>query len=83
MTVGNCEKERMDVYEARLLTRSIWSYVFGRRHFFVNTEYAAFEKPLWPACGASSVRVWSRYWQRWDTAAHPNNLGDVHWHDNW
>lgn len=67
----------------RLLTKSIWSYVFGKRNLFRNVHYAAYEKPIWPNCGAASVRVWERFWLRWDVSAHPNNLRDERWHDDW
>lgn len=80
---GNSEKERVDNLDVRTLTKSLWSYVFGRRSLFLNAQYAAFDKPIWPSCGAASVHVWSRFWLRWDVSAHPNNLSDTPWHDDW
>jgi hypothetical protein len=82
-SVGNSEKERMETLDVRMLTKSVWSYVFAQRDRFTNPGYAAFEKPLWPNCGAASVKVWERFWMRWDISAHPNNLGDLRWHDDW
>ena len=73
----------MEALEVRLLTKSIWSYVFGKRNLFLNVHYAVYEKPIWPNCGAASVRVWERFWLRWDVSAHPNNLRDERWHDDW
>lgn len=55
--VGNSEKERVEDLDVRTLTKSLWSYVFGKRALFVNPQYAAFEKPIWPACGAASIQV--------------------------
>jgi len=112
----------------RTLTKSVWSYVFGRRNLFANPRYVAFEKPIWPSCGAAAIQVciascllqlilecsvgnvprrlrptrtdfsisdllpvvlfpqlqvWSRFWLRWDPSAHPNNLSENPWHDDW
>lgn len=73
----------MEVLEVRMLTKSIWSYLFSNRDRFLNGSYRKFDKPLWPNCGAASMRVWERYWLRWDSSAHPNNLGEERWHDDW
>jgi len=54
---GNSEKERVEDLDVRTLTKSLWSYVFGRRSLFVNTQYAAFDKPIWPSCGAAAIQV--------------------------
>uniref|UniRef100_A0A7S3HCL5 Myotubularin phosphatase domain-containing protein n=1 Tax=Spumella elongata TaxID=89044 RepID=A0A7S3HCL5_9STRA len=81
--LGNSEKERVEDLDVRTLTKSLWSYVFGKRNLFVNPQYSAFEKPIWPACGAASIQVWSRFWLRWDSSAHPNNLAGNPWHDDW
>ena len=81
--LGNSEKQRNEDLEVRTLTRSIWSYVIAKRLVFVNVEYMAYPQPIWPACGAASMQLWSRYWLRWDSSAHPNNLSPTQWHDDW
>ena len=49
--------ERIEDLDVRTLTKSLWSYVFGKRNLFVNSQYSAYEKPIWPACGAASIQV--------------------------
>ena len=73
----------MDELEVRVLTKSIWSYVFGKRNLFLNIDFQEYPQPLWPACGAASMQLWNRFWLRWDSSAHPNTLAPTQWHDDW
>eukprot|EP00981_Chlorochromonas_danica_P003236 scaffold633_cov288-Ochromonas_danica.AAC.71 len=84
--LGNSERERIVVLDAPRHTISIWDYIMdGKRLFsFLNSQYDHYPQPLWPQTSLFNLKLWKRYWLRWDSAAHPNTLQQKKpWHDDW
>jgi hypothetical protein len=81
--LGNCEFERETELNVLEFTKSIWSYVLDNKAMYTNENYKAYGSPIWPSFAISSIVMWRRFWQRWDTSAHPNRLHVNPWHDDW
>jgi myotubularin-related protein 1/2 len=80
--LGNYEKMRAEL-EVKEKTVSIWSYVFEFKEEFLNHQYTPFLAPIWPCCSIAKIRIWDRFYLRWDPGAHPSSLSGLEWHDNW
>ena len=82
--LGNSEKERRIDFQVQELTQSIWSYTDEYKERFTNPSYEAYCNPIWPNTSMHRIKLWERYWLRWDMTAHPNNL-DARggWKDDW
>jgi hypothetical protein len=81
--LGNCEKERVAALNVRQSTQSIWSYVLHYEAQFTNPSYTFYAKPLWPRLLLRDIRLWDRFFCRWDINSHPHHVTGVEWHDDW
>mmetsp|Transcript_5160 Transcript_5160/g.7900 ORF Transcript_5160/g.7900 Transcript_5160/m.7900 type:complete len:898 (+) Transcript_5160:232-2925(+) len=81
--LGNSERQRVEQLNVRKSTQSIWSYVEHNRERFVNTNYRPYNNPLWPKYSQRCIRLWERFFCRWDPAVHPHSINGVEWHDDW
>jgi hypothetical protein len=81
--LGNSERQRKEVLKADKLTTSMWTYVFADSNIdkFRNENYKPSPKALWPS--VRKVRLWDRYWCRWDLDMHPRDCTDEKWLDDW
>lgn len=81
--IGNNEKERIQIYNVTTTTSSIWNYVFARREQFINLSYNANgERVLWPSVLLYEMRLWSRFWCRWNLSSNPRNATQA-WKEDW
>eukprot|EP00981_Chlorochromonas_danica_P010894 scaffold3531_cov235-Ochromonas_danica.AAC.2 len=84
--LGNSERERVAVLDAPSHTISIWDYIMDEKRLFnfLNSQYVHYPQPLWPQTSLFNLKLWQRYWLRWDSVAHPNTLQQKKpWHDDW
>lgn len=81
--IGNSYKQRHVELRAQECTQSIWSVVFERRDLFTNTSFSPYESPLWPSTSLKKIRLWDRYFLRWDPSCHPSGLSEEQWFDHW
>ncbi len=82
--LGNSDRDRRVEYQVQELTQSIWAYVEEYRDLFVNTSYEAYAGPIWPQTSMHRIKLWERFWLRWDMTAHPNSLDKKGaWRDDW
>jgi myotubularin-related protein 1/2 len=72
--LGNTDQERKMVYCVQENTQSIWSYVLHYRSQYLNPQYVKYENVLWPSYAYNHLKVWERYWLRYDLFSHPNSL---------
>lgn len=82
--LGNNEKDRRNSLLVPLLTQSIWAYVLEYRTRFTNKSFRPYDGPIWPSTSMHRMKLWERYWLRWDMTAHPNTLHlEDAWDDDW
>eukprot|EP01031_Cornospumella_fuschlensis_P044073 gene44073-53884_t len=86
--LGNSEKERVQQLKVKGMTNCIWDYVFSSHllPILTNPSYSPYPQPLFPPLHIHNLRIWTRYWCRWDMYAHPNKLGWGEykgWGDDW
>jgi myotubularin-related protein 1/2 len=81
--IGNSYRQRMVELRVQECTQSIWTVVFNRRDIFSNVSYKQYNGPIWPSCSLKKIRLWERYFLRWDPACHPNGIDDDAWVDSW
>jgi len=85
--LGNSDCERFASLQVQGSTRSVWAYVLDHRRAFCRTDpplFRPFPHPIWPQCGMARIKLWERFWLRWDAAAHPSRLSpDGLWRDDW
>ena len=84
--LGNSSREREVVLDVKNKTVSIWTYVLMKREMFTNGNFdAEFEEVVWPSTSIKQLKVWHRYFSRWDAEAHPRggNGGEEKWTDDW
>ncbi len=83
--LGNSEKERMIELQCQTNTVSIWSYVLTYQEIFKNKDYQRYQSPIWPSVAIHKMKIWERYWMRWDITSHPNALvpASHQWIDDW
>lgn len=81
--LGNCEKNRVEVLNVRRSTKSIWNYVLQNHGRFANSRYTYYDKPIWPRLMLRDIRLWERFFCRWDTNSHPHHITGLEWHDDW
>lgn len=81
--LANSDKERRVDLNVCNETVSVWSYVLEYKERFSNYMYRPYSSPIWPCCTISKLKLWDRYFLRWDPAAHPNWLMGEQWHDDW
>eukprot|EP01036_Dinobryon_divergens_P034666 gene34666-44827_t len=78
----NCSKERMELGLVGS-TQSIWAYVLQRKNeFSQKSGFEPFPHPLWPQLGQHMLRIWNRFWLRWDISAHPSRISGPQWEDD-
>ena len=70
--LDNCEKERHE-RKRKTTTESIWSHVLSDEHIkeFTNSEYVPTRATLWPSVNPRRIRIWERYYFRWDPSLWP------------
>lgn len=82
--LGNSDKERRVDFQVQELTQSMWGYIEEFHERFVNTSYEPYNAPIWPNTSMHRIKLWERYWLRWDMSAHPNTLdAQGPWRDDW
>jgi hypothetical protein len=83
--LGNTCKQRVQDLRAAELTASVWSYVLthAQARGFRNPTYVPHAGPLWPSCSIARLAVWDRYFNRWQSEAHPHTGFGEDWHDDW
>lgn len=82
--LGNCDQERQEIYHVQIATQSIWSHVIDNKHQFINSYYQYYDYPIWPSYTLSIIRLWHRYYSRWDIDSHPSKFShEGEWHDDW
>ena len=80
--LGNWEKQRVDL-KVQEKTTSIWAYVMKSTSLFKNNAYQPLPQPIEPTASLKKVRLWERYYCRWDSAMHPHELAGIDWIDDW
>jgi len=80
--LGNWEKQRADL-NVQEKTTSIWAYVMKSSSLFKNSAYQPLQQPIEPTASLKKVRLWERYYCRWDSAMHPHELAGIDWTDDW
>ena len=72
--LGNSEKARKLDLLADKQTVSLWSFALDERNAkaFKNPSSVASKEALWP--NPRKVRLWERYFCRWDNDFHPRNV---------
>mmetsp|Transcript_1686 Transcript_1686/g.3145 ORF Transcript_1686/g.3145 Transcript_1686/m.3145 type:complete len:1001 (-) Transcript_1686:1399-4401(-) len=81
--LGNCEVDRVDKYNVRQKTQSLWSYVLSQQKHFFNDKYRSGVDEaavIWPAFNPRSLQLWRRFFLRWTVNAH---MPATPWHDDW
>lgn len=82
--LGNNEKDRRNDLQVPLLTQSIWAYVLEFRGRFINKSFRAYDGPIWPSTSMHRIKLWEKFWLRWDMTAHPNSLQtEDAWENDW
>lgn len=81
--LGNSEKERKITLGVEQSTQSLWSYVLHPSNVmkFKNPNYQPTTVHIWPA--SSRVRLWERYFCRWEPADNPRVGSGLQWRDLW
>lgn len=69
--LGNSHKERHEELKVNERTLSIWDYIFSYKENFTNPNFSPCSTPIWPSTSISSMKVWKRFWLRWDISSHP------------
>ena len=70
--LGNSMMERERVIEVKAKTRSLWGYVIVNQTLFKNDGYdKRTVEPIWPSLSPKQIKVWDRYFNRWDPTCHP------------
>lgn len=80
--LGNWEKQRLDL-SVQEKTTSVWAYVMKSSALFKNDAYQPLPRPIEPTASLKKVRLWERYYCRWDSAMHPHELAGTAWIDDW
>jgi len=83
--LGDNEKYRTIDLKVRETTQSLWSYVFHptKVSFFQNHSFSPLDHPIWPSSSQHSIRIWERYYFRWDPSLHPNKTTQTDWKCDW
>ena len=92
--LGNSMMEREEIIKVKEKTLSMWSYVMDNFTVFKNDLYDnSSADPIWPSLSPKQMKIWNRYFNRWDPSCHPkvSNKKDenVHedekedWNDSW
>ena len=63
-------------------TQSIWSYALNNRSVFLNANYRASDRPIWPSSDSRHITIWNSYFSRWDENTHPIESLDE-WKSDW
>lgn len=81
--LGNSERERKVTLGVEANTQSIWTHVLDPAVVtrFKNPQYVPTEAHLWPS--ASRVRLWERYYCRWEPSDQPRVSSGIQWKDVW
>lgn len=83
--LANSDRERVQGLQVLSCTRSVWTYVLDHREAFCHAGFRPCAQPIWPQCGMARIKLWERFWLRWDASAHPSELGSPEeiWRDDW
>lgn len=82
--LGNSDKERRVKLNVHRLTQSVWSHVYEHSERFVNEDFEPYFDCIWPSTSVKQVRLWDRFYGRWDHKLHPSSLNAYdQWHDDW
>ncbi len=86
--LGNNAKEREITLGVKENTVSIWTYVLAKKDQFLNHRWEGEEKGdgkiLWPSTSIKKMKLWERYFCRFDYEAHPRAIEDAErWVDDW
>ena len=78
----NFDRQRQLIHKLESRTLSIWSYVFDHAASFTSGSYRRAGGALWPSWHAHRIRVWERYYLRWDPEMHPPAATGEVWEDD-
>lgn len=83
--LGNNAKEREVVLDVKNKTVSVWTYILAKRSVYTSASFdKKCEDVLWPSTSIKKVKVWDRYFCRFDLDCHPKSVGGVaKWMDDW
>jgi len=82
---GNSDRLRKAELECPRATVSVWTYVLNCRGRFVHPRYRPFDGIIWPSSSARKMRLWERYFLRWDPDSHPRTESGAgpEWRDDY
>jgi hypothetical protein len=83
--LGNSDKERRTMYESMTSTRSVWAHVLQFKSQFQNMSFVNTVEVLWPSVSVHRIKLWERYWLKWDISSHPRSRtsNTQGWVDPW
>eukprot|EP00602_Paraphysomonas_sp_CaronLab_P007390 CAMPEP_0185036120 /NCGR_PEP_ID=MMETSP1103-20130426/28615_1 /TAXON_ID=36769 /ORGANISM="Paraphysomonas bandaiensis, Strain Caron Lab Isolate" /LENGTH=899 /DNA_ID=CAMNT_0027573521 /DNA_START=60 /DNA_END=2759 /DNA_ORIENTATION=- len=81
--LGNSDKERKVDLQCETRTKSVWSYVLCHAKEFMNPSYEMCDQALWPSCSFRRLKLWERYFFRWEPDMHPRVASGFKWTDDW
>ena len=87
--LGNNEKEREVSMKVKSETISVWTYILAKKKLYVNPHYdKRSAEVLWPSTSIKCMKLWERYFCRFDYEAHPRAKGcssgrKKKWVDDW
>lgn len=79
--LANYEKDRIQL-DVRGTCTSVWAYVEAFRFQFVNSLFEPVPGPLECSVSPKRIRLWERYFCRWDGAMHPTSCSEAAWIDD-